>query len=179
MGAGGLSHPSAVPPSPRSPGGVTLHIILMLHKSSWLVVTEASRSCHLCLARPQNGLSTLLSVPAVPEVTHNVGEIINIPNIHSSKGPHAAHAASTGSTGCRQFPALSPTCPLVLHDWVCLSFHHCDIRTDTGPGLDQCQCSDSHNPSSTPISSSPEKNIHHLFRIPMTTDHGLRWQLTA
>ncbi|CAB1414482.1 unnamed protein product [Pleuronectes platessa] len=43
----------------------------------------------------------------------------------------------------------------------------------------QRQCSDSYNPSSTPISSSPEKNIHHLFRIPMTTDHGLRWQLTA
>ncbi|CAB1457235.1 unnamed protein product, partial [Pleuronectes platessa] len=38
----------------------------------------------------------------------------------------------------------------------------------------QCQCSDSHNPSSTPISSSPGKNTHHLFRIPMTTNHGLR-----
>ncbi|CAB1428000.1 unnamed protein product [Pleuronectes platessa] len=39
--------------------------------------------------------------------------------------------------------------------------------------INQCQCSDSHNLSSTPISSSPEKNIQHLFRIPMTTDHGL------
>ncbi|CAB1416832.1 unnamed protein product [Pleuronectes platessa] len=37
----------------------------------------------------------------------------------------------------------------------------------------QRQCSDSYNPSSTPISSSPEKNIHHLFRIPMTMDRGL------
>ncbi|CAB1434086.1 unnamed protein product [Pleuronectes platessa] len=38
------------------------------------------------------------------------------------------------------------------------------------PGVTQRQCSDSHNPSSTPISPSPEKNIHHLSRIPMTMD---------
>lgn len=35
-----------------------------------------------------------------------------------------------------EIPAFSPTCPLVLHEWVCLSFHHCDIHTDTWPGFD-------------------------------------------
>ncbi|CAB1426194.1 unnamed protein product [Pleuronectes platessa] len=42
--------------------------------------------------------------------------------------------------------------------------------------LIQCQRSDSLNPSSTPIASSSKENIHHLSRIPTTTDHGLRWQ---
>ncbi|CAB1436897.1 unnamed protein product, partial [Pleuronectes platessa] len=41
----------------------------------------------------------------------------------------------------------------------------------------QCQCSDSHNPSSTPISSSPEKNIHHP--LPDPDDNRSRTKVAA
>lgn len=32
-------------------------------------------------------------------------------------------------------PRSLPTCPLVLHDWVCFSFHHCDVHTELAQGL--------------------------------------------
>lgn len=38
----------------------------------------------------------------------------------------------------RQLLTLSPTCPLVLHDWVCFSFHHCDNHKETRPGFEVC-----------------------------------------
>lgn len=40
------------------------------------------RSCHLCLARPQQSLLISPHPPSCAPVTHNVGEIINTPCIH-------------------------------------------------------------------------------------------------
>ena len=51
------------------------------------------------------------------------------------------------------------------------SFSTCETLTIPSPLFcSQPSFSDTHNPSSTPISSSFQQNIHHLFRIPTSTD---------
>lgn len=63
----------------------------------------------------------------------------------------------------RQFLALSPTWTLVLHDWVCFSFHHCDIHAETRPEFDVCHYLGLFSPLATGLSAVHSSNTGSLL----------------